>query len=464
MTKTEEQFKSLRKLSFKDSTIEEILGEENKSGLSLSDEADFKRLGRGYFEVHNLPELREIAKNIGVASPCTYSKSDLVDRMMDLLWGLQYFSEEGAPLSDPDVKKLSPEDELKLLEDFKHGDYVLGSFVEGVFDGDESGGALRVNRFVKSVEDVGVIRRLINLYGLKSGDVVSGRARYVKNAGFFCLHYIDSVNGVKTDSSVFAAARDKQTCDEKIKPYQRILPSSGSDSGLLKLMDVFTPSALGQSVVISCSGKFSYSENAAKLTSSLQKITKVDEILFLCLGVSAETKQKLSSVFPSAVFTGAGDGDEDEKIVKRVRDYASAQAKCGKNVVVVLNNIDRACSLSMDGAEKLVDSAAQFATGGSFTLFAFADRDNTVGAYYRVKNLVSAELCLTSRAFYGDFNVELSRCFSNSGINFTAKEQAAFVKLRNIAVTVSESAALKTVLDCDGYEDVINKLSAESAS
>ena len=53
---------------------------------------------------------------------------------------------------------------------------------------------------------------------------------------------------------------------------------------------------------------------------------------------------------------------------------------------------------------------------------------------------------------------------SNSGINFTAKEQAAFVKLRNIAVTVSESAALKTVLDCDGYEDVINKLSAESAS
>lgn len=51
MTKTEEQFKSLRKLSFKDSTIEEILGEENKSGLSLSDEADFKRLGRGYFEV-----------------------------------------------------------------------------------------------------------------------------------------------------------------------------------------------------------------------------------------------------------------------------------------------------------------------------------------------------------------------------------------------------------------------------
>ena len=42
-------------------------------------------------------------------------------------------------------------------------------------------------------------------------------------------------------------------------------------------------------------------------------------------------------------------GDEDEKIVKRVRDYASAQAKCGKNVVVVLNNIDRACSLSMDG-------------------------------------------------------------------------------------------------------------------
>lgn len=76
MTKTEEQFKSLRKLSFKDSTIEEILGEENKSGLSLSDEADFKRLGRGYFEVHNLPELREIAKNMGVASPCTYSKSD----------------------------------------------------------------------------------------------------------------------------------------------------------------------------------------------------------------------------------------------------------------------------------------------------------------------------------------------------------------------------------------------------
>lgn len=69
MTKTEEQFKSLRKLSFKDSTIEEILGEENKSGLSLSDEVDFKRLGRGYFEVHNLPELREIAKNMGVASP-----------------------------------------------------------------------------------------------------------------------------------------------------------------------------------------------------------------------------------------------------------------------------------------------------------------------------------------------------------------------------------------------------------
>lgn len=463
MTKTEEQFKSLRKLSFKDSTIEEILGEENKSGLSLSDEADFKRLGRGYFEVHNLPELREIAKNMGVASPCTYSKSDLVDRMMDLLWGLQYFSEEGAPLFYPDVKKLSPEDELKLLEDFKHGDYVLGRFVEGVFDGDEAGGALRVNRFVKSVEDVGVIRRLINLYRLKSGDVVKGRARYVKNAGFFCLHYIDSVNGVKTDSSVFTAAREKQACDDKIRPYQRILTSAGSDSDLLKLMDVFTPTALGQSVMISCSGKFAYSENAAKLTSSLYKMTKVDETVFLCLGVPAELRQKLSAVYPTAVFTGAGEGKEDERIVCRVRDYAVSQAKCGKNVAVVLNNLDKACACDGDGAERLIDSAGQFATGGSFTLFAFADRDNTVGAYYRVKNLVSAEFCLTARAFYGDFNVELSRCFSNSGVNFTAREQFAFEKLRKTAVDSSEAEALKTVLDCDGYEDVINKLSAESA-
>ncbi len=453
------EFKSLRKLSFKDSTIEEILGENSRNELKRSDEAALKRMGRGYFDVHNLAELRVMAKNMGVKSPCTHSKTVLIDKIMDIIWGLQYFDDDKLPLVDADVKKLLPDDEMKLLEDNNHGDYVLGRFVEGVFEGDESGGVLRLNRFVKNIEDVGVIRRFVNLYGIKSGDVVSGRARYVENAGFFCMHYVDAINGVRIDSALFGKMAEKRGDTAVLQPYQRLMLSAGSSSPLLKLIDVFTPVALGQCVIVSSSGKFNFAEGAAAVAASLERSVKVDETIVLCLGESLDNYERLGGVMAGAVFTRPGNAAEDAAVVARARDYAASQARCGKNIVVLLNNIECAGG-DCDSAARLADAARQYGHGGSVTVIAFADRDVATGQYYRIKNYISAELFLTARAFYDDFRIELSRCYSRSGASFTRREKAAFGRLKEIAIKEGEPAAVGAVTAGGSYDDVIEKLSS----
>lgn len=458
-TNDKTEFKSLRKLSFKDSTIEEILSENGRSELKRSDEEALKRMGRGYFDVHNLAELRVMAKNMGVKSPCTHSKTVLIDKIMDIIWGLQYFDDDKLPLLDADVKKLSPDDEMKLLEDNNRGDYVLGRFVEGVFEGDETGGVLRLNRFVKNIEDVGVIRRFVNIYGIKSGDIVSGRARYVESAGFFCMHYVDAINGVRIDSALFEKLSEKRSDTAVLQPYQRLMLSAGSSYPLLKLIDVFTPVVLGQCVIVSSSGKFNFAEGTAAVAASLERSVKVDETVVLCLGESSDNYERLSEVMAGAVFTRSGNSAEDAAIVARARDYAAAQARCGKNIVVLLNNIECAGG-DYDSAARLADAARQYEHGGSVTVIAFADRDLATGQYYRIKNYVSAELFLTSRAFYNDFRIELSCCYSRSGATFTRREKAAFGKLKEIAVEEGEAAAVGAALVGSTYDDVIESLSS----
>lgn len=102
----------------------------------------------------------------------------------------------------------------------------------------------------------------------------------------------------------------------------------------------------------------------------------------------------------------------------------------------------------------------QYEHGGSVTVIAFADRDLATGQYYRIKNYVSAELFLTSRAFYNDFRIELSCCYSRSGATFTRREKAAFGKLKEIAVEEGEAAAVGAALVGSTYDDVIESLSS----
>lgn len=453
-------------LDYRDYILAELFGGDvRKCKLTADDKENFEKLSWDYFAGQSLAENREIAKRMGVESPFTLPKGELLRHMVAQRWGMQYLATSSVLIRPVDMSLLKAKEELKLIEDNVHGDVIIGEHFEGVFDGNELGGVLRVKKLVRSTGDVGVIKRLVNFHSIKAGDYVTGWGRYVEEHNFFCLFCVESVNGVPVNLPADKKRDEKRVKREReyaeylrtreklktVKSDERLVLAD-EESVTARLINTFAPVALGYSLVISSENRYDDIAAFKELADVLKRDKTADQVITLCLEEPVEKPSKLTE---NDVYTTLDDDLDSAAIVERARSYAVSRAKCGEKVIILLNSLERA--EDEVAARRLISSAKCYSNGGSVTVITFADRDDRGTYYYAVRRLVTAELKLTAHPFAGELTVNVADCHSPA---FELSEDALNVRtvLRSLLKEKGEDYLTALVIGASGYADVAERL------
>ena len=450
-----------RTLLFKDCTIEAIFKDREagkQKRLKKEDEAKFRRLARFYFESKPIAENREDGKRIGIDAVSAYTKEELINQIMNTIWGMQCFGDEVELIVYPNIGSINEKAELDILENYYRGKFVVGNMVTGTFEGDEEGGILHVDNFTSSMEDAAIVRGIVNDLGLRSGDVIKARTYYDKNLHFNCVHYIDTVNGIDVEKENFKEKLAALRETEKIEPIERFVFSEKGGGKLAICLDAFAPIDLGQTALVVSSGRTSFPEYAAQLAAIVDASDKVDEVVLCVSGENIETTEKARSIFPKAVVVDETIPDKADSVMKRICDYATRRAECGVNVVVIASNLDDMAQ-DAEEAKTIVRTAGKYDRRGSVSVVAFVDCDNKSSRYYDVRQAASAELRIVSRPFYGDYVVNAENCFGNAAEKFTGAEKKARDMLKKLARVSGSEYATNEVAEYENYEKFVGGMS-----
>ena len=215
---------------FKDNTFNLMRKDKNLIGLTPDDEQEFRRLSIKYFESRNVYENRVLAQRIGVESATTLAKQELVDRLLDKVWGVQYFTQGFPRKKTCEMELLDADVELEILEDIKRGDVIIGQECQGVVETKDEGGILwETQTTLQNANlDVYIPRNLVGTFRLCDGDQIKGRMRYVEQIGYNCVFHIDEINGIAVDEKTGRPTNQAKA----ISPYDKI-QLKGNDKSIL---------------------------------------------------------------------------------------------------------------------------------------------------------------------------------------------------------------------------------------
>ncbi len=127
-------------------------------------------------------------------------------------------------------------------------------------------GFLRTDNYLSGTGDVYVSPTQIRRFNLKTGDEVSGKARFQKDEKFPALIYVDTVNGDSLDVSIKRKPFSSLT---PIYPDKRIPLHTNQVDFAMRLIDLIAPIGYGQRGLIVAppkAGKTTMLKSIAKST------------------------------------------------------------------------------------------------------------------------------------------------------------------------------------------------------
>ncbi len=439
---------SWKDLGFKANTFDLMRADGEIRELLPSDEMEFKGLTRQYFEKRNVHENRVLGQRIGLESATTLSKQDLIDKMVDKVWGVQYFSEGYKPVEDVNIDKISADVELQLLEEIKRGEVIIGIETSGVFSSRARGGVLcNIGKdFNDVIVDTCVLRNLVGQYALKDGDYVKGRVRYVEEVGFYALYHIDEINGKRVENA-------RPSPNEPINAFEPV-PFAGGDRLAIGL-SLFAPVCYGQFGVVTTNGRIDFTDAARRILDALSASSAHVVGLFLKEKPAIVKRLKEeSAVKEREIYCTQLGSEKGLQQIRFVLDYMSMQAKyLGKKEIVVVNDIDGLDKHpTEDGLDvtKLASYAQAYEGGGSMTVIGVGGTVSPMAAYYEIRNHVDFELSLKSTLSVSQTFIDMLSSYSFSDRKEKREETVALAQLRQIAVTDGNAALERRI---SGYTD-----------
>lgn len=442
-------------LGFKAHTIELMRQDSELKELTPADEEEFKKLSRRYFENKNVYDNRELAQRIGVESATTLPKQDLIDRLLDKVWGVQYFSSKFNNIKDIEIGKMEADIELALLEDVKKGDVIIGEEMDGIFEAKAEGGILwkADGHFDKSL-DTFVLRNLTGEFGLRDGDRIKGRVRFVDKLGYYCMFHIDEINGVVVSDNGRPSVNTKQVAPS-IKLEMK------SNSKLVTGLQLFAPVCYGQFGVVSANGRVDFCEKAISIFESLNN-AEIDSHLFLLeeKGYVVEQVKERFGECENVHYSVLGERKVNELL--KYMQYASAQARYNgaRHVVIIsdLDMLDRTESENGLTAKQLASYAGVYSNGGSVTVIAMAETNSPFSAYHVVRNRLDFELALKSSMSVTKNVIDMLSSYSISNRFVSKEEMIAIAKLQQIAVSEGNNAVERRLSGCVDADEIILQL------
>jgi|GEM_PF-2084798 len=163
--------------------------------LSKESRAVYDRLFTHYENIEILT-LREIGKQIGLKSATTYSKNELTKKVALT----QAANLIRIDLSDGEKREVTTMDALSLVDDYHKKSFVVNpAVVQGVVEVFDTEAWLRPKLIRDEMSDVFVPLKIVNDFGLKSGDFINGKARAIEKANRLGLFEVEKINDIKAE-------------------------------------------------------------------------------------------------------------------------------------------------------------------------------------------------------------------------------------------------------------------------
>ena len=337
------------------------------------------------FDIHTLnkkllPELREVAKDLGVPKYQKLKKQELVYEILDV-----QATQESVLVKKEPIKKVRPRinknsnkksqtnDQVKSEKDNKnhesnglkkhneqkknhnveknnnkkYDDHEFDDIVtaEGVLEMMPDGyGFLRSSdyHYLNSPDDIYVSQSQVRLFGLKTGDTVKGTVRPPKRGEkYFPIIKVHKINGV--DPNI---VRDRVPFeyltplfpDEKFK-----LTDNGKSSLSTRMIDLFAPIGKGQRGLIVAQPKTGKTVLLKEVANAIAANHPEAYLMILLIDERPEEVTDMARSVNAEVIASTFDepAERHVKIANIVLEKSKRLVECGHDVVILLDSITR---------------------------------------------------------------------------------------------------------------------------
>lgn len=238
------------------------------------------------------------------------------------------------PVPAPNGRELPPVDDRQAREE--------GDPVEGVLELAEQGfGFLRFHNFLSSENDVYVSTPLIKKYRLKTGDKLTGYAKFARqNEKFRALFRLDAVNGEKPELAMQRLHFDQLT---PVYPKERLSLEMGSIDLASRIIDIIAPIGKGQRGLIVAPPKAGKTILLQKIAKAIRAKHPEVELIVLLIDERPEEVTEMKRLIDADVIYSTFDElpENHIKVAEIVLERAKGLVEMNKDVVILLDSITR---------------------------------------------------------------------------------------------------------------------------
>ncbi len=371
-----------------------------------------------YMDGLSVYEVRNIAREMGIRSPTTEKKGELIDQIISVEAGLYSpavkTSNKGAPTKAAKVPEAVIRDIKRLIAEgrqiepypapsggggvsitFRDSDPAPSGYGDGIYGGilemhPQGYGFLRAENCEPGKKDVFVSAPVIHKFKLKSGDQVQCYVKQNRDSGSPALERLAAVNGRMPSGPVERPDFDDLTPrypDERI-----LLGESGKLS--LRCIDLMCPIGKGQRGLIVSPPKAGKTTLLKDIARSIAEEHTNIHLIILLIDERPEEVTDMQESIPQAeiVYSTFDESAEHHVEVSRlILDRAKRIAESGGDVVILLDSITKLTRAynnvvpssgkilsggldpaALGGPKKFFGSARSFGKEGSLTILATA--------------------------------------------------------------------------------------------
>ena len=237
-----------------------------------------------------------------------------------------------------------------IEDDFDNGEVTKDDFTaviegEGVLEIMADGyGFLRSAdyNYLTSPDDIYVSPSQVKLFGLKSGDTVSGTIRPPKEGEkYFPLVHVDLINGLKPD-----IIRDRQQFEylTPLFPSEKFnLTGNGNNSKSNRIVDLFAPIGKGQRALIVAQPKTGKTMLLQSIANAIADNHPEVYMIVLLIDERPEEVTEMARHVKAEVVASTFDEQATRhvKVAEMVLEKAKRMVECGHDVVIFLDSITR---------------------------------------------------------------------------------------------------------------------------
>ena len=203
-------------------------------------------------------------------------------------------------------------------------------------------GFLRSENYLSGQHDVYVSIAQIRRFGLRTGDMVTGKTRPSKEGErFLALLYITAVNGESPESIV-----DRKPYEELVPvfPYERYtLELPGTNSLAIRLIDLIAPIGKGQRAMIVSQPKAGKTTLLKSIANGISTNYPDSHLIVLLIDERPEEVTDMQRSIKGEVLYSTFDElpEHHTRVAEMVQERAMRLVEMGKDVVILMDSLTR---------------------------------------------------------------------------------------------------------------------------